>query len=303
MMPNEFRRPPRPTRNGIPPERSKRGVADSCQDWLLPPGLNPGRVGALIKEGVMLRKVGSSVGRWIQAAASFFYPEVCQHCQAQRASPAEGFICSACRQEVRWIRAPYCDRCGLPYSGAISGPFQCANCHDMDLQFSFGRAAVAADGMVLDLIHRWKYQRALWLEPFLAGLLAEAVAAAVKPGDWQLIVPVPLHGRKERDREFNQAEHLARRLGAALGLPVNSRAVVRRAATRTQTRLTRAQRNENMRRAFGPGPRLAGVRSRRIILVDDVLTTGATTSACAAVLRAAGAGEVCVWTLARGLLQ
>lgn len=237
------------------------------------------------------------------AAASFFYPEICQYCREQWAEPADGFVCAECSRTVRFIRPPYCGRCGLPFAGDITGVFECANCREMELCFSSGRAAVAAEGMVLDLIHRWKYQRALWLEPFLARLLVTEATAAIDTRDWNLVVPVPLHPLKEREREFNQAEHLARHLACALAMECCPRAVARVAATRTQTRLTRAERNNNIRRAFAPGASAGTVRGRRVVLVDDVLTTGATTSACARVLKDAGADEVCVWTLARGLLH
>jgi ComF family protein len=109
-----------------------------------------------------------------------------------------------------------------------------------------------------------------------------------------------LHPLKQREREFNQSERLAHRLGDATGIPVNARLLKRMGATRTQTQLTRSERMANVRRAFAPrkSVRLSGLR---IVLVDDVLTTGATTSACAAVLRECGAEQVCVWTVARGL--
>jgi len=115
-----------------------------------------------------------------------------------------------------------------------------------------------------------------------------------------MIVPVPLHPLKEREREFNQAERLAARLGESTGLPVNTRGLRRIEPTRTQTLLTREQRAANVRHAFAvrAGCQLEG---RRVILVDDVLTTGATTSACARALRNAGARVVQVWTVARGL--
>jgi len=111
---------------------------------------------------------------------------------------------------------------------------------------------------------------------------------------------VPLHPVKKREREFNQAERLAVRLGKAAEIPVNTRGLRRVEPTRTQTLLTREQRAANVRHAFavGSGCQLEG---RRVILVDDVLTTGATTSACARALRKAGAQEVQVWTVARGL--
>ncbi len=111
---------------------------------------------------------------------------------------------------------------------------------------------------------------------------------------------MPLHPTKKREREFNQAERLARRLSAATGIPVHTGLLRRVLPTRTQTLLTREQRAANMRHAFAPRgqPRLRG---RRIVLLDDVFTTGATTSACARVLRRAGAAEVCVWTVARGV--
>jgi ComF family protein len=156
--------------------------------------------------------------------------------------------------------------------------------------------------LVLDVIHRYKYQQALWFEPFLAELLVRQAAPGLGQEGWDWIVPVPLHPLKQSEREFNQAEHLASHLGAATQLPVHSNLLRRVTPTRTQTRLPRAERSANVRRAFAlrPGASVAG---KRIVLVDDVLTTGATTSACAQVLMAAKAEKVCVWTVARGLLN
>jgi competence protein ComFC len=117
---------------------------------------------------------------------------------------------------------------------------------------------------------------------------------------WDFIVPVPLHSLKQREGEFNQAEILVRHLSSATKIPLNTKLLRRVSPTMTQTRLTKQQRAENMRGAFAvpDGVQLSG---EKIVLVDDVFTTGATTSACARALKAAGAGEVCVWTVARGL--
>ena len=238
-----------------------------------------------------------------ESALSFFYPDICQYCREAPATKGEGYICSECWRNVRFIVPPLCDRCGLPFEGEISDRFECANCREMELHFVHARSSVAARDMVLEVLHRWKYQRHLWFEPFLAGLLIREAAPALREGAWDLITPVPLHPQKQAEREFNQAEHLAVHLAKAVALPVNARLVRRVTPTRTQTQLSRTERTANMRRAFSPGPDAGVVRGRRVVLVDDVLTTGATTSACAQVLKASGAREVCVWTVARGLLH
>jgi ComF family protein len=237
-----------------------------------------------------------------EAALSFFYPEACQICSEEHATPAEGYVCGACWRNLRFITAPFCDRCGLPFDGEVTIQFECANCRDVKLHFSRARSVIEAKGMALDIIHRYKYSRALWFEPFLARLLINAAAARIQEEGWGLLVPVPLHPMKEAEREFNQAERLARHLGMAAGIPVATNLVRRVEVTRTQTRLSRAQRAQNVRRAFKPVP---GARcpASRVVLIDDVLTTGATTSACADALLRSGADEVCVWTLARGLLH
>jgi len=111
---------------------------------------------------------------------------------------------------------------------------------------------------------------------------------------------VPLHPLKKREREFNQAERLAAHLSRATGIPLRPRLLRRLQATTTQTLLSRAERAENMRAAFALGVD-GPLNGERILLVDDVLTTGATTSACAKVLRRNGSGAVCVWTVARGV--
>ena len=241
-----------------------------------------------------------SVKGWLNAGLGLLYPEVCQLCGEARATPAEGYVCGGCRAKVRFVQAPFCERCGRPYEGKITTQFECANCREMEWHFQSARSAVMARDPVLEVIHRYKYQRALWFEPFLAELLIGVAAPALAGKRGDLIVPVPLHPTKLREREFNQAERLANWLGAATRIPVNKRLLRRGAPTRTQTQLSRPERLANVRNAFAMrgGERLNG---ERIVLLDDVFTTGATTSACAKVLMTAGAGEVCVWTVARGV--
>jgi competence protein ComFC len=237
---------------------------------------------------------------WINAGLSFVYPEWCQLCRKRRAGPARGYVCDDCRSNVKWIDPPVCSRCGVPFHGDINVSFECARCQGEKFYFQSARAAVAARDEVLNVVHRYKYSRALWFEPFLAELLTSRAVPALRSGSWDLIVPVPLHPTKYREREFNQAERLARRLSRSAEIPVNARVLRRVVPTRTQTQLSREERQENVRRAFSmrPGQRLSG---KSIVLVDDVFTTGATTNACAQALVGAGAAQVCVWTVARGI--
>jgi len=247
-----------------------------------------------------LANLAGWVTGWLNAGLAFFYPENCQLCGERRATPAESFVCSRCRDEVGFIEPPFCERCGLPYEGEITTTFECSNCRDAQWHFRSARSAVVARDRVLDAIHRYKYQRAFWFEQFLSGLLISQATAALALNHWDYIVPVPLYATKQREREFNQAEGLAGHLSAATQIPMNKSLLWRVIPTRTQTRLSRPERIANVRRAFAlrPGQRLSG---ECIVLVDDVLTTGATTSACAKALLDGGAAEVCVWTVARGV--
>jgi ComF family protein len=241
-----------------------------------------------------------SFQNWFNATIAFIYPEICQLCKTERAIAKDGFVCSHCRSQVRFIKPPFCERCGLPYPGDFTTLFECTNCREMELHFGSARSATVAHSVVREVVHRYKYQRAMWFEPFLADLLIREAKPALCGQKWDFVVPVPLHSLKQREREFNQAERLATHLSIATQIPLNKNLLRRITPTATQTKLTRQQRMANMRGAFAvyPGTHLNG---ERMILVDDIFTTGATTSACAQALKTAGAGDVCVWTVARGL--
>lgn len=238
---------------------------------------------------------------WGDAFLSLVYPNVCDICHKQSATAADGFVCISCQKTFQYVTPPFCSRCGLNFEGAITTTFDCWNCRDMKLHFSYARSAVMARGTMLDIIHKYKYSGALWFEALLGRILADAAQQVLIGQSWDMIVPVPLHRIRLAEREFNQAERLAECLGKRLGLIVENQLLTRIRSTESQTTKTREERLENVRNAFTLNQKQAKVaQGKRLVLVDDVMTTGATTNACAKELRKAGAADVCVWTLARG---
>ncbi len=240
-------------------------------------------------------------GAWAEVILGLVYPPVCVVCRLERAGRHHGYVCDTCQNAVRRITEPCCQRCGIPFSGTIIGSHTCAACRRGSWAWDEARAAVIAEGLALECIHRLKYQKEPWFATFLSGLLMEAALPRLLGHPWQGVVPVPLHRVKLREREFNQAERLAAPLARALGVPLETDRVRRREATSSQTSLSREDRIRNMRAAFEPArsPRIHG----SWIIVDDVLTTGATTDGVAAVLKDLGAERVVVWAVARATLE
>jgi competence protein ComFC len=235
---------------------------------------------------------------WADTALSFIYPDVCQLCHAERATRRQGYVGENCRAEVRWIEAPFCERCGLPFEGEITGTFECTNCREMELHFTSARSAVTARGPVLEAVHHYKYDGQMWFEDFLAELFVHGARDWFRDNPTDALLPVPLFSVRHRERGFNQAERLARRLSEAVEVPVRTDLLKRVLPTPSQTRLSRTERADNMRRAFAL-QRPEKLDGRSYVLIDDVFTTGATTSACAKLLLKAGAERVSVWTVAR----
>jgi ComF family protein len=192
-----------------------------------------------------------------------------------------------------------CERCGLKVEGPVTHVFRCAACRADEPAFDRARSAGRFGGVLRELLLRFKYGRATWLRDDLAGILHGCVLAHFAWQEVDAVVPVPLHSVKRRFRGYNQAALLAGDVARRLDRPHVDDALVRVRATPTQTRLDAASRRRNVRGAFAV--RDAGwVRGRTLLLIDDVMTTGATLDAASAALRAAGAWRVWAATVARG---
>ena len=232
----------------------------------------------------------------LPALSSLFYPATCVVCSG--AVDRREYLCESCRQRAPRIAAPFCAKCSEPFPGAITQTFSCANCEHRTLHFDSAVAAYRSRGLVRKLVHEFKYGRLRYLRHPLVAWLGETMNdPRLRGRRFDLIVPVPLHPARERERGFNQAALLAELLARRIALPV--RPVLERIRyTTTQTAYDRAERMENLRDAF----RLRknrDVRGLHVLLIDDVLTTGSTLSECARVLKKAGAVSVYAATAAR----
>jgi competence protein ComFC len=228
--------------------------------------------------------------------ASLFYPAACVVCSSE--VERTEYLCENCRQRAPRITAPFCEKCSEPFTGAITQTFACANCEHRTLHFDSAVAVYRSRGLVRKLVHEFKYGHHRHLRHPLADWLGETLSDSRLHGrHFDLLVPVPLHPARERERGFNQAALLAELLAKRANLPV--RPVLERIRyTTTQTAYDRSERMENLRDAF----RLRknrDVRGLHVLLIDDVLTTGSTLSECARMLKRAGALSVFAATAAR----
>lgn len=242
-----------------------------------------------------------------------FYPRVCRHCEVKLPdeAPRQGvaaWFCTPCQNELTAIEAPYCSVCGEAFSGAMTQAFRCSNCSCRRLSYDFAVAGYKITSPLREVIHRYKYGRDLSLRAALADLLLPALndprLAAEDLTQW-LLVPVPLHITRRIWRGFNQSWELCRQISRSTGIPA-AQPLTRQVRTESQAHLQRRKRLANLKGAFSltrplPWRPRQDLQGRNILLVDDVLTTGATAHECAKVLKLeARVEKVVVITAARG---
>lgn len=242
---------------------------------------------------------------WGAAMRDLLFPPQCDHCRRpQGPYVAGGRLCHRCYDRLTPVAAPYCRLCAEPFAGEMNPDFLCANCVDRKLAFDFAFAPYESAGPVRDLIHEFKYNQQLHLKLALGSLLADAMTEPrlLARQDW-VIVPVPLHAVRFRERGFNQSLELAQQLHEATGFPLHH-GLKRTRYTTGQAHLDREGRLENLRGAIAlsrPARKEQWFQGKAVLLIDDVLTTGATAHECAEVLKQQG-GAVLVAALcvARG---
>jgi len=234
------------------------------------------------------------VVRALRAIADIAVPPACVACRTPMA--AHDTLCPKCWLQVDFIRAPLCDRLGIPMAFGPEEAILSARAAADPPVYDRARAVASHSGLMRDLAHKLKYGDQQHLVPLLSRLMAEAGRELLKDSD--ILVPVPLGRYRLWRRSFNQAAVLARAVGKRCGVPCDTLLLERPRETPSQVGLKREQRQDNVRGAFAISERRReAVRGRKITLVDDVVTTGATVDSAAMTLQRAGAVRVDVLAL------
>ena len=233
---------------------------------------------------------------WVLAALDLVFPPLCPVCDEMLGVGRRDPLCGACWEGLERIAPPWCRCCGAPLG--VEG--LCGACRSRRPGFAYARAASLYGDLVREAIHAFKFGGRGGLANPLGDLLAGLGLSALPGAAPDVLVPVPLHPRRARERGYNQALLLARRLERAWRVPVVADALVRAVPTLPQADLDAAARRRNVRGAFVVS-RPERITGRHVVLVDDVLTTGATAGECARSLYRAGATAVGVLTVARAL--
>ncbi|HYD49464.1 MAG TPA: ComF family protein [Terriglobales bacterium] len=238
---------------------------------------------------------------WLGQLLSLLYPPTCFGC----GSDAEDGFCPACRARIAMPKSPLCSICGQPFVTPGDADHLCGDCLRHRPHFGRARACAVYDAHdegspLRSCLHAYKYQRRADLAAPLAGLMQRACPFDLD--NYDLLIPVPLHLQRLRWRGFNQAVLLVKPLAQSRRATVDVFSLVRARPTVPQVELSEIERRHNVRHAFVVA-RPDQVRRRRVLLVDDVMTTGATVDECAKVLKRAGAAAVDVLVLARAVVR
>ncbi|KRB63028.1 amidophosphoribosyltransferase [Rhizobium sp. Root708] len=232
--------------------------------------------------------------------ADLVYPPSCAVCGVE--TGGHRGVCPKCWSAIRFIERPYCEILGIPFSHDLGPGIVSAAAIANPPPFDRLRSAAFHDDAVRRLVHALKYRDRTDLAPMMAGWMRRAGGEAIAQCD--AILPVPLHRTRVLSRKFNQAAELARHLAAQSDRPLLPGTLLRTRRTRQQVGLGAKAREDNVRGAFAlTRGREGDVFGKRLVLVDDVYTTGATVAAAAKVLRKEGAADITVLTFARALAE
>lgn len=246
-----------------------------------------------------LKRFGKDPGWMTWQLLNRILPYPCDLCKEERAAPHLGSICGSCWDQVKLLHPPLCARCGVPVPHGMDDPL-CGPCCLQPPEFDRAAAVGPYEGKLREMIHLYKYRGKRMLRQPLVDLMVPVAWRLANEAELTLATAIPLHLSRLRHREFNQAQDLARLLAAALRIPWRPGLLEKVAATRPQVELSGSERRGNVKRAFRVAlPEEA--EGQRILLVDDVMTTGATLGECARLLKKSGAEKVCVLVLARTL--
>ncbi|MFQ5912382.1 MAG: ComF family protein [Nitrospinota bacterium] len=243
----------------------------------------------------------------LNGALDLLLPPSCAACGAGLGSqvkpaPASSRVCRGCWDSIALLEPPFCPRCGVPFASEFalleSPGHECGRCREKSPRFDSARAASIYEGSLREILHTYKFGGTSGLARALGKLLADHFPDRFRSQGFDLVTHVPLHPRRYRERGFDQAWLLARALGRSAGFSTWPYILERTRWEAAQPTLTGPQRWANVRGAFLVR-KPEWVEGRSVLLVDDVLTTGATADACAKALKDSGATEVHVYTLAR----
>lgn len=235
----------------------------------------------------------------LNALADFIFPPLCHCCRTYIPNSTDIHICDECLAKMLPVTSPLCPRCGIPFKGDGDNHL-CGKCIKTSSSFLSARAAFIYDGKISELIHRFKYTPKPHLRKPLALLIAQELLPYKNEIVPELIIPVPLHKKRLRQRGFNQAVLLGELLSEKWQLPLLRFSLQRTRWTEPQVSLSALERHENVKGAFAVTD-VGKIYGKRILLVDDVFTTGSTLNECARTLILAGAEEVHCVSVARAI--
>ena len=238
-----------------------------------------------------------------QAALDFLFPAECAACERFVGDDRVGLFCKACWDGIQRLGAAGCQQCGRPFltfATAQEFPeFLCGTCQTSPPFYDRAISAAFYGGVMKEAIHQFKFSQKTGLSRMLAAVMLQAMDGRFDPAFYQIILPVPLHRSRLKQRGYNQAELLARHIATAHDLRLLPNNLIRIRRTTAQWQIaSRRDRRKNVSDAFQVRVP-EQIRGQHLILVDDIFTTGATVNECARVLKEAGAASVFVVTLSR----
>ncbi|KUG24388.1 competence protein f [hydrocarbon metagenome] len=228
------------------------------------------------------------------------FPPQCPGCSEILYPYTAQIFCSNCTDNIKFIKGGICTICGTTFPDSPAENHLCGECLEKKPYFSYARAVFSYENIILNAIHRFKYKRNMSIGEIMSSLMADFSFPDIDFTDYSLIIPVPLHIKRLRERGFNQSLILARAIGKKRQIPVNFSLLKRRKFTTTQTGSNRNERKQNIKGAFEVSDKNK-IKGENVILIDDVYTTGATVNECAKTLIEAGVRKISALTLARVL--